>query len=139
MRAVVNIRVFNFFYTTLSFQTLFDFEGRKTEKLVQKSRVARQKGSELSRRRRHIYCTRQAINARVHNDDKTRRVADAEARRRGGDRVHMDSDSEDYCLVGTPLECEEEAAGYKRKVKDLALTKALPVHKQEPVDEEGTP
>ena len=49
----------------------------------------------------------------------------------------MDSDSEDYCVVGTPLECEEEARGYRKKVQDLALTKSLPAHKQEVVDEEG--
>lgn len=49
----------------------------------------------------------------------------------------MDSDSEDYCVVGTPLECEEEARGYRKKVQDLAVTKALPVHKQEATDAEG--
>jgi G patch domain-containing protein 1 len=49
----------------------------------------------------------------------------------------MDSDSEDYCVVGTPLECEEEAKGYRKKVQDLAVTKSLPVHKQEATDDEG--
>ena len=42
--------------------------------------------------------------------------------------VAMDSDSEDFIVVGTPLEQEEEARGYRKKVTDLAVTKALPVH-----------
>jgi len=49
----------------------------------------------------------------------------------------MDSDSEDFIVVGTPLEQEEEARGYRKKVTDLAVTKALPVHKQEATDAEG--
>ena len=51
--------------------------------------------------------------------------------------VAMDSDSEDFIVVGTPLEQEEEARGYRKKVTDLAVTKALPVHKQEATDAEG--
>ena len=49
----------------------------------------------------------------------------------------MDSDSEDFVYVGTPLEQEEEQRGYRKKVTDLAVTKALPVHKQEATDAEG--
>lgn len=49
-----------------------------------------------------------------------------------------DSDSEDYIVVGTPLEREREAAGYKKtKVQDPGATKSLPVWKQEVTDEEG--
>ena len=49
----------------------------------------------------------------------------------------MDSDSEDFVVVGTPLEREEEQRAYRSKVRDLARTKALPVHKQTPVDAQG--
>lgn len=43
-------------------------------------------------------------------------------------------DEEDYVFYGTPIEEEEETrAGQRRKeVKDPALTKQLPLHKQVP-------
>ena len=49
----------------------------------------------------------------------------------------MDSDSEDFVVVGTPLEREEEDRAYRKKVRDLATTRSLPVHKQVPVDAQG--
>ena len=52
--------------------------------------------------------------------------------------VNSDSDGEeDYIAYGTPLEREEEARGYRKKVQDMAITKALPVWKQEVTDEQG--
>ncbi len=43
-------------------------------------------------------------------------------------------DEDDYIFFGTPLQEEEESrAGQRRKdVKDPALTKQLPLHKQVP-------
>ena len=62
-------------------------------------------------------------------------LAPAPARRRA-----MDSDSEDFVVVGTSLEREEASRSYRQKkpsASALATTKALPAHLQVPTDAEG--
>ena len=52
----------------------------------------------------------------------------------------MDSDSEDFVVVGTSLEREEASRSYRQKkpsASALATTKALPAHLQVPTDAEG--
>ena len=49
----------------------------------------------------------------------------------------MDSDSEDFVVIGTSFEREEESRSYRQKKKKLATTKALPAHLQVPTDAEG--
>ena len=52
----------------------------------------------------------------------------------------MDSDSEDYVVIGTSFEREESSRSYRQKkpsASSLATTKALPAHLQVPTDAEG--
>jgi G patch domain-containing protein 1 len=49
----------------------------------------------------------------------------------------MDSDSEDFVVIGTSFERESKSQSYRQKVKPLATTKALPAHLQVPTDAEG--
>lgn len=49
----------------------------------------------------------------------------------------IEEGEEDFAFYGTPVECEEEGGGYRKTVKDVATTRALPVWKQDATDEEG--